>query len=69
MKKINSMELALLIAVVGLLIYMIGMLLHLKFFEGNFSYKLIQFGFWIFGSSMTYAIFMGVIYILKDIKP
>ena len=69
MKKISSMELAILIAAVGFAIYMLGMLLHLTFFEGNFSYKLIQFGFWIFGSSMTYVIFMGIIYILEDIKP
>ncbi len=62
------MELAILIAVIGFAIYMFGMLLHLTFFEGNLSYKLIQFGFWIFGSSMTYIIFIGVIYILEDIE-
>ena len=57
-KKINSMELEILIAVVGFAIYMFGILLHLTFFEGNFSCKLIQFGFWIFVSIMTYIIFM-----------
>ena len=62
------MKLAILIAAIGFAIYMFGMLLHLTSFKENLSYKLIQFGFWIFGSSMTYVIFMGAIYILEDIK-
>ena len=62
------MELAILIAAIGFAIYMIGMLLHLTSFKGNVSYKLIQFGFWIFGSSVTYVIFTGAIYILGNIK-